>query len=59
MPTQYQVAYIPQVATGRWSFRAHGALHTRAEAMEAKQRLQANGYTVRLLPVTASNKGSN
>jgi len=48
---KYQIAYRPLVPTGIWSFRAHGARHNEAEAMEAKERLEANGYEVVMLPL--------
>lgn len=47
---KYQIAYRPLVPTGIWSLRAHGARHDKEEATEAKERLEANGYEVVMLP---------
>ncbi len=55
MGKQYQIAIKPiATATGEpglWSLRAHGARHTKAEALEACERLRLNGYVTKLLPI--------
>jgi len=52
---RYQIIMRPQATAtgerGKWTFRAHGATHSRQEAMETCERLAALGYDARKIRI--------
>ncbi len=52
---KYQIIMKPLATAtgepGRWSFAAHGAAYTKAEAVEHCARVERNGYKTRRLAI--------